>query len=242
MEIAVWVSEDEARLLQDWLCQCAHRVMLLHTPTQLHDCINQRQAQLLIVSDLALPCEHLRKLRPGNSEIDWIAVTQTPSYEWAEAMMLSGASAFCALPTTPQHIETLINHVKLQRNYRLHAMPGVDIASAEIDLAKPIESAIVYIAEHLAEHITLRDVSQAVYLSPSHFSRLFTQKVGIPFNEYLLSRRIATAKTLLCETNLPIELIAAKIGMNSASQFSQTFKRVIGLSPRAYRYASVAAL
>jgi AraC-like DNA-binding protein len=235
MEIAIWVSEDEEALLQDWLHQCTHSIVMIRGATDFHTCIQYRQVQLLIVSDTVLA----HGWREQMSTIDWIAVTQTPSYEWAEDVMLSGASAFCSLPTTSQHIEQLINQVKHQRNYRLHNIFGVDLASAEIDFAQPIESAIIYISDHLAEHITLRDVSRAVYLSPSHFSRLFTQKVGIPFNEYLLTRRIDAAKTLLSETRLPIELIATKVGMTSASQFSQTFKRVTGLSPRAYRHASM---
>jgi two-component system, response regulator YesN len=241
MEIGIWVSEDEALLLQEWRCRCEHRIVPLHSPAHLQECIRQRQVQLLIVSTLSLPHEYLQEWCGRIPPIDWIAVTRTPSYAWAEAVMLGGASAFCSLPTTPQHIDALIDHIRLRRNYRLHAMLGMDISNAAIDLSKPIESAIIYIAEHLSEHITLRDVSQAVYLSPSHFSRLFAQKVGTPFNEYLLTRRIDTAKALLSETHLPIELIAAKIGMNSASQFSQTFKRVTTLSPRAYRHASTSS-
>jgi transcriptional regulator GlxA family with amidase domain len=56
-------------------------------------------------------------------------------------------------------------------------------------------------------------------------------------NDYVLALRIEAAKTLLAQTRLPIELIAMKTGFCSPSYFSQTFKRLTGKTPRAYRYS-----
>jgi YesN/AraC family two-component response regulator len=139
---------------------------------------------------------------------------------------------------TPEPMDAILNSVKRQRHYRLQAMLGMEQAADSIDFSKPIESALAYITKHISERLTLHSVSREVYLSPSHFSRLFVQKVGLHFNDYVLARRIEAAKILLTETRLPIELIAMKIGFCSASYFSQTFKRLTSKTPRAYRYSS----
>jgi AraC-like DNA-binding protein len=235
MKIGIWVAEHEQIGFTAWTCQSRHHSIFLHNEVQLERTLLQRQLQLIIASPSTLPQPYLRAWRVRAPEIDWIFVTTTPSYEWAEAIMLSGAAGFCSLPLIPEHLNTLIDNLKAR--YQQHTQTAPVVISGEIDLALPIESALVYITEHITEHITLRDVSRAVYLSPSHFSRLFTQRVGIPFNEYVLTRRIEAAKALLADTPLPIELIASKVGMTSASQFSQTFKRVTGSTPRAYRHA-----
>lgn len=235
MKIGIWVAEHEQAEFTAWACQSRHHSIMLHNEAQLEQALLQRQLQLIIASPSTLPQPHLRAWRVRAPEIDWIFVTAIPSYEWAEAIILSGAAGFCSLPLIPERLNTLIDNLKTRYQQGMQAVPVV--CSGEIDLARPIESALVYITEHITEHITLRDVSRAVYLSPSHFSRLFTQRVGIPFNEYVLMRRIEAAKALLADTPLPIELIATKVGITSASQFSQTFKRVTGSTPRAYRHA-----
>ncbi len=153
--------------------------------------------------------------------------------------MLAEVIGFCALPICFDHMDTIIHHVRMQQQYRLQAMLDLDQPAPSIDLSKPIESAIAYITHHISERLTLHSVSRQVYLSPSHFSRLFAQKVGINFNDYILAQRIEAAKVLLAETHLPIELISTKAGFNSASYFSQTFKRLTGRTPRIYRSSSV---
>lgn len=236
MEIGLWVSwEDERPLLAEQLHSCENRVITIQNTAMLHTCLVQRQVQLMIASDRVVSFDEIQQWRAHVPDIDWIAVTSTPSYAWAETAMLAGAIGFCALPVSRSHIETLLKHARLQRSYRMQALLGTDREQTGVDLSHPIESALIYIGVHIADHLTLHDVSRSVYLSPSHFSRLFAQKVGMPFNEYVLSRRIDAARTLLTETRLPIELIASRVGMSSASQFSQTFKRVTGFSPRAYR-------
>lgn len=236
MEIGLCISwEDEYPLLAEWLGNCEHRIINIQNASLLHTCLLQRRVQLMIASEQAVSFSEMQQWRERVPDIDWVAVTTTPSYEWAETAMLAGVLAFCALPVSVAHMETLLKHARLQRAYRMQSMLGTDTTQASIDLSHPIESALAYIATHIAEHVTLREVSQTVYLSPSHFSRLFAQKVGMPFNEYVLARRIDAAKTLLTETHLPIELIASKVGISSAAQFSQTFKRITGFSPRAYR-------
>ena len=64
------------------------------------------------------------------------------------------------------------------------------------------------------DRLTLHAVSREVYLSPSHFSRLFVQKVGIHFNDYVLARRIEIAKevpgtSIHAEFSLTLELWAS---------------------------------
>lgn len=239
MEIGILIpSEKDRSSIELWARQSGHHPVMLHNVSRLSEYLNLRQVQVVIAHDQFISFAQLRQWREHIPEIDWIAVTDTPSFDWAKEEMLAGAIGFCALPIAPEHMDTMLDFVKRQQHYRLQAMLGMEQVASPIDLAKPIESALTYIANHISERLTLRGVSREVYLSPSHFSRLFVQKVGIHFNDYVLARRIEVANTLLSETRLPIEFIAMKIGFCSASYFSQTFKRLTGKTPRAYRYSS----
>jgi AraC-like DNA-binding protein len=238
MEIVIVVpAEKDRSSIESWALQSGHLTIMLKDTSCLSEYLILRQVQVVIAHDRLIPFEQLRQWRERIPEIDWIAVTNEPSFVWAQEAMLAGVIGFSELPVTPEHMDAMLDLVKKQQHYRLQAMLGTEQGSGSIDLSKPIESALEYIAQHLSERLTLRVVSREVYLSPSHFSRLFVQKVGIHFNDYVLSRRIDTAKTLLTETRLPIELIAMKTGFCSAPYFSQTFKRLTGKTPRTYRYA-----
>ncbi len=239
MEIGILVpSEKDQSSIESWARQSGHHIIMLYNAAHLNNYLHLRQIQVVIAHDQFISFTQLRQWRERIPEIDWIAVTDTPSFSWAQQSILAGAIGFCVLPVVPEQMDTLLGFVKRQQHYRLQAMFDIEQAGSLIDLSKPIESALTYIAKHISERLTLRCVSREVYLSPSHFSRLFVQKVGIHFNDYVLARRIEAAKTLLTETCVPIEFIAMKIGFCSASYFSQTFKRLTGITPRAYRYSS----
>ena len=238
MEIGILIpSQQERSSLEKWAERSEHNTILLQDLRELKQSLSERQVQVIIASDRVVTADQVRCWREHVPEIYWIMVTNTPTFAWAEETMLAGACGFSTLPIIPQHMDTIMCHVKILHCQRLQVLFSLGQSETAIDLSKPIESALSYIAQHIAERLTLAAVSREVYLSPSYFSRLFVHKVGLHFNEYVLLQRIEAAKTLLAETHLPIEYIGMKVGFSSASYFSQTFKRLTGRSPRAYRFA-----
>jgi AraC-like DNA-binding protein len=243
MEIGIVLSAEKDRAaLEAWAKQSGHRVVRLCSEQELSECLHLRQVQVVIASDQVISFAQLCQWRECIPEIHWIVLTEEPSFAWAQKVILAGACGFCALPIKPDYLNTLIHHINIQRRDRLQVLLGLEQKGTNIDLSRPIESALLFITEHISERITLNSVSREVYLSPSHFSRLFARKVGIHFNDYVLAQRIDAAKALLAETSFSIEFIAMKAGFSSASYFSQTFKRLTGRSPRAYRYALIMAV
>ncbi|MEB1805716.1 MAG: helix-turn-helix domain-containing protein [Bacillaceae bacterium] len=105
----------------------------------------------------------------------------------------------------------------------------------ETDLANPIETAKKFIQLYYYESITLKEVSNLVYLSPSHFSRMFKEETGYNYVEYLMRYRVDRSKNQLKTTLLPIEVIACNHGFSSAAYFSTTFKKLEGVTPSEYR-------
>jgi AraC-like DNA-binding protein len=54
---------------------------------------------------------------------------------------------------------------------------------------------------------------------------------------WLLSRRVTEARTLLEQTDLPVEAIAARVGLASAVNLRRHFRNQLGTTPGAYRRA-----
>jgi AraC family transcriptional activator FtrA len=51
----------------------------------------------------------------------------------------------------------------------------------------------------------------------------------------LLDRRVSAARALLEETDLPVETIAVRVGLSSATNLRRRFHRIVRTTPAAYR-------
>ena len=97
-----------------------------------------------------------------------------------------------------------------------------------------------YLAAHLSDDIQLQTVSDLVKLSRSYFSRAFKISTGHAPHQWLLQARIAKAKELLVEGDLPLAQIAVDIGFADQAHFTRTFGRVVGQTPRTWQRARCA--
>ena len=68
-----------------------------------------------------------------------------------------------------------------------------------------------------------------------HFHRMFKKYLGTTPNEYLITIRINKAKELLRATNLQINQIAPRVGIENVSHFINTFKKSEGMTPLEFR-------
>ena len=93
-----------------------------------------------------------------------------------------------------------------------------------------------FIEENYADpNTTLTTVSEAVCLSPNHFSTIFSQECKTTFIEYLTNVRIENAKRLMKETDMRGYDIAYECGFSDPHYFSYIFKKNTGLSPREFK-------
>lgn len=97
------------------------------------------------------------------------------------------------------------------------------------------EQVMQWIEEHYAEDFELDRLADALHLSKNYVSRRFRQETGTSITEYLMARRMKEACKLLQTTDWTVERIGAEVGLANASYFCQLFKRLVGVTPLAYR-------
>lgn len=78
-------------------------------------------------------------------------------------------------------------------------------------------------------------------MSRSAFAARFTALVGMPAMQYLAQWRMHTALASLQEQDVPVAVLAERLGYQSEAAFSRAFKRHLGLSPGAARKARATA-
>ena len=82
---------------------------------------------------------------------------------------------------------------------------------------------------------TVQELAAEADLSPTHFINLFRQATGFPPIKFQIQCRVERAKAMLRETSMPIVDVAMRLGFGSHQHFSDTFSRIVGMSPKQWR-------
>lgn len=122
----------------------------------------------------------------------------------------------------------IIEHVMSQ-----HADTGINSRGAIHD--DRLRKAISAMHEHPSTAWTLDSLAREVGLSRSVFVENFRRSTGQTPYQYLTQLRINIARSLLKERNLSISQIAWMVGYQSDAAFIKAFRRVVGVSPGAFR-------
>lgn len=99
----------------------------------------------------------------------------------------------------------------------------------------PVQRAIQFMQEQYQNPLSLEDIAAHVNMSRFHFARLFKRECGCSPHEYLILTRLNCAKHLLKTTDLPVKVIAQKVGYQNVSSFSSAFAERVGLAPTQFR-------
>lgn len=86
-----------------------------------------------------------------------------------------------------------------------------------------------------AEQITVNDIASYVNIHRTHFSKTFTEQVGVPPVKYLQNIRLDKASQLLKQTSLSVTEIALTVGYPDLFSFTRAFTRQFGVSPSRVR-------
>jgi AraC family transcriptional regulator len=92
-----------------------------------------------------------------------------------------------------------------------------------------------YIAEQLAEEISVERLAGLVELSPSHFAHVFKETTGMSPLQFITRQRITRAQQLIRETSRSLIDVGLEVGYSSPSHFAQVFRRVVGVAPTEFR-------
>ena len=106
---------------------------------------------------------------------------------------------------------------------------------SEVKHVDILYKALDFIKKNYMKKISLMDVAEYVYISPSYLSKLFKEELKYNFNSYLNKIRVDMSKKLLKDYRISLINIALTCGFEDQSYFSKVFKRITGISPGKYR-------
>ena len=108
-------------------------------------------------------------------------------------------------------------------------------SSSAARLSAPARRILEYMNQHVQEHLSLQDVSDALDISSSHICRVLKNETGETFVTLLNKIRIQEAGRLLQEGKWKVYEVAEKCGFSNYAYFYQLFKKETGISPTEWK-------
>ena len=111
-----------------------------------------------------------------------------------------------------------------------------DICAVQ-DFDKVLCPAMEYVAKNFSREISAESVAEIVGISPYFFSRIFREKTGESFVEYITRVRMEAAARLLLDPVLSIKEVCASCGYIDPNYFGRLFRKQFGMLPEEYKEA-----
>ena len=189
---------------------------------------------------LHFPATKLRKLAEEAFEVDPSRVALIPklgeSDKKADQLMrwmLHEAES--SMPSGPLMGETLCRALMIHVLRRHSNLAPLRVDTPVSISPGQVRNVVEYMRTHMDRNLSICELAQVGGLSPARFSRAFHRSTGQPPHRFLVELRIKHARQLLEKTDLPITEVGLRCGFEQPSHFAGTFRRVVGISPRAWR-------
>ena len=106
---------------------------------------------------------------------------------------------------------------------------------ADIGCSERVAKVVELVRTHPERPFRIDVLAREAALSPTHFINQFRKATGFPPIRFQIECRVQKAKEMLRGTGLSASAIALQLGFNSPQHFSDTFARLVGVSPAHWR-------
>ncbi|GIL27907.1 GlxA family transcriptional regulator [Actinocatenispora comari] len=116
--------------------------------------------------------------------------------------------------------------------------PEPPVTAAPPERGPALDGVLDWAEARLDADLSVADLAARLHVSTRTLARRFADELGTSPGAWLLARRLARARDLLAGTDLPVEAVAARVGLRSAVNLRRRFHAHVGTTPGAYRQAA----
>ena len=160
----------------------------------------------------------------------------------ANAAVEGGVTAECAYALADRYYGSIEqNRSPLELTALFHSAYGEFLALVQeqqrrcLSYSADICTCIEYICSHPEEDLSLSRLAALIGYSTYYLSRKFKAETGSSLPAYIKQQRIEYSTVLLSSTDEDLEAIADRLHFCSRSHFSDTFHKIMGMTPSQYR-------
>ena len=252
---SIMVVEDDrdmSRVIGDILSE-SYNIIYASNGREALEKIEAGASPTLVVSDVIMPETDgiaLTRALKGNlatSHIPVILLSAEVPDVFMQESLEGGADAYLEKPFSPKKLRSTVDNLieNRKRVYEFYVsslpsdgeLPTGRVSAQEQKFLRSIQE---YVNANLHRSITLDDLAEVVYLSPSTLYKKMKDYADVSPMEYVMKVRLHRAVELLKDDSVSVQEVAQSVGFNTHSFFSECFKREFGMTPRQWRLRNVA--
>lgn len=199
----------------------------------------------VIITDIRMPhmdgLQMLEQIRIFLPDACVLVISGYSEFEYARKACSFNVRNYLLKPIDFQELSKNLNSIA----QHLSKLPSASVTDSEnsadrivsnigVEDDTVIQYAKNYIRTHYADDISRDAVASSVYLDGAYFSRLFKQKTGQSYIDFLTEVRMEKAIELLA-THSSITEISKAVGYFHRNQFITNFRKYTGYTPNDYR-------
>lgn len=182
----------------------------------------------LVFVDVQMPrmngLEVIRLAKAKHATAKFIIITAYSSFDYAQLALRLRADDILLKPINRDQLIASLNRAV-----------GLQFSSN-----RQVNEILLFIGAHLSEQLTLQRIADQFFISSYHLSHLFKKYMGMTCIDCIHWMRIERAKDMLRNTNMSIKEISEKNGYSNLNNFYMHFKKLTGMTPKAYITRSAA--
>jgi AraC-like DNA-binding protein len=115
--------------------------------------------------------------------------------------------------------------------------PEARAMRSQVAEGERLDRVLTYITEHYSSQISLSEVAEIAYMTPSSFCRYFKNRTRKTLIQFVNDVRVQEVRRQLLQTEKPVSEIAEACGFQNLSHFNKVFRVQSKMSPLLYRQA-----
>ena len=112
---------------------------------------------------------------------------------------------------------------------------GPDGAAVGEGMRQTVRQVKGYIAQNYFDELSLSSLARRFMVDDGHLSRMFKQVVGENLTLHIARTRIRKAQEYIAQGGYSLTEIASMTGYDDYTYFNRVFRKITGVSPRAYK-------
>ncbi len=116
-----------------------------------------------------------------------------------------------------------------------YCYPSNKLYNGNLKIDSKIQSILLDLNQNYHQRYCLEDLSKRHFMDKYYMCHLFKKETGFSILEYIQSRRILYAKSLISSSSFTLNEISQQCGFTDYSNFYKTFKKLVALSPREFK-------
>jgi len=100
-----------------------------------------------------------------------------------------------------------------------------------------LEKAFLYIDKNISENYKIEKLAKEFGISKFNFIKRFKSSTNVTPHQFIINKKLERSKNLLKEDSLSLTDITYMLNFSDQSHFSNSFKKMYGMTPREFRKA-----